>query len=79
MPMAVKATLLDSENTPHLLIGLNWDDVEAIQRGDFLMLPSGQNMPLSETSNIMVIFEDSDEALVQRIKSKVRTDEMSGM
>jgi hypothetical protein len=69
--MALKAALLDEENTPHLLIGFSRQDVESMQRGDVLVLPSGRNTPLTEKSDIIVFFEETDEDLVNRMQAGV--------
>ena len=48
-------------NTIHLLIGLNREDVESLQSGDVFTLPPGDALPLSDDSDIILIYEDTDE------------------
>lgn len=64
-----KAYLGDFENTTHLLIGLNREDVESLQRGEVFSMPTGQNLPLTEKSDIVFIFEETDEELIERMKA----------
>jgi hypothetical protein len=72
--MALKATILDEENTPHLLIGLSRENVETLEKGEVFVLPQGQNLPLTDKSDIVVIFEETDEALVQRMKAHMPSE-----
>jgi hypothetical protein len=67
--MALKATLLDEESTPHLLIGLSRENLESLQRGEVFVLPPGKNVPLTEKSDIVLMFEETDEDLVERMKA----------
>jgi hypothetical protein len=58
-------------NTQHLIIGLNRKDVDTILRGDVLTLPPG--MPeLSEASDIVVLFAETDKELAQRFPPALR-------
>ena len=69
--MALKAILIDNEKNPHLLIGLNREDVDSMKRGEVFVLPSGQNVALNEKSDIVLIIEETDEDLVRRMKAGV--------
>jgi hypothetical protein len=63
--MGLKATLLDDENTPHLLIGLNrksWNRSSAARSSG---CRQARNVPLTEKSDIVIIFEETDEQLVE--------------
>jgi len=60
--MALKATVLDEDKTQHLLIGLSRATIEALQRGEVFVLPPGQNPALTENSDIVLIYEETDEA-----------------
>jgi hypothetical protein len=53
------------------LIGLNRENIESLQRGDVFTLPPGQTFPLSENSDVVVIYEDTDEKLVERMKNNM--------
>jgi hypothetical protein len=70
--MAVKAIVVDDENTHHLIIGLNRSDVESILRGDVLTLPRGIVLELSEASDIVVMFAETDAALAGRFPPALR-------
>jgi hypothetical protein len=69
--MALKAFILDDKNIPHLMIGLSRTDMEAIERGEVYVLPAGPKVPLTEESDIIVIFEETDEELVKRMEAGV--------
>jgi len=70
--MAVEAIALDDENTHHLIIGLNRENVESILRGDVLTLPRGIVLELSEASDIVVLFAETDEELGKRFPPALR-------
>ena len=70
--MAVKAIAVDDENTHHLIIGLNRENVEAILRGDVLTLPRGIVLDLSDASDIVVLFAETDEELSKRFPPALR-------
>jgi hypothetical protein len=69
--MALKATILDDDNTPHLLIGLSRENIESIERGEVFVLPPGKNVPLTEESDIVILFEETDDDLVERMKAGI--------
>jgi hypothetical protein len=62
--MAIKATCIDESQTVRLLIGLNRENVEALLRGETLILPPG-SVPLDTESGIAIVFGETDEELVQ--------------
>jgi hypothetical protein len=70
--MAVKAIAADDAHTQHLIIGLNRENVESILRGDVLTLPRGIMPELSEASDIVVLFADTDEELGKRFPPALR-------
>jgi hypothetical protein len=55
--MAIKAIAVDDENTHHLLIGLNRENVDSILRGDMFTLPRGA-APLTANSEIVIVFAE---------------------
>ncbi len=65
--MVQKAWMADENDTPHLLIGLSKQALESIQRGEVVTLPRGQNIPLTNDSDIVLMYEDTEEALIERM------------
>ena len=70
--MAVKAIAVDDENTQHLIIGLNRKNVESILRGEVLTLPRGIVPELSEASDVVVLFAETDNELGRRFPPALR-------
>ena len=70
--MAVKAIAVDDANTHHLIIGLNRENIESLLRGDVFTLPHGMAVPLSEESDIVVLFAETDEDLGKRFPPSMR-------
>jgi hypothetical protein len=70
--MAVKAIAVDDENTQHLIIGLNRENVQSILQGDVLTLPRGIVPELTDTSDIVVLFAETDAALAGRFPPALR-------
>ena len=68
--MAVKAIALDDDNIQHLIIGLNRKNVESILRGD--VFPRGIAPVLSEASDIVLLFAETDEELGSRFPPALR-------
>ena len=64
--MAVKAIVVDDSNIHHLIVGLNRENVESMLRGDVFTLPRGAASVLSDDSDIVLMFEETDEALTKR-------------
>jgi hypothetical protein len=69
----------DERDTSHLLIGLSKHAVESIQRGEIVTLPGGQNLPLTDESDIVLIYEDSEEALIERMNAGFQRSEAEGL
>ena len=46
--MAIKAVAVDDQNTEHLIIGLNRDNVNSLLDGDVFTLPHGIAITLTE-------------------------------
>ena len=70
--MAIKAVAVDDAGTQHLIIGLNREDVESILHGNFFKLPQGNLHGLSDRSDVVILFEETDEALEKRFPPMMR-------
>ena len=64
--MAIKAVVVDDENTQHLIIGLTRENVNSLLDGDVFTLPQGVAISISEKSDIVLLFAETDEALEKR-------------
>jgi len=64
--MAIKAVAVDDKNTQHLIIGLNRENVNSLFYGGVFTLPHGIAIALSENSNIVLLFAETDEDLEKR-------------
>jgi hypothetical protein len=71
-PMAIKAVVLDESNTHHLIIGLNRRDVESILAGNVFTLPQGNLAGMSDSSDVVIMFEETDEDLRKRFAPALR-------
>ena len=72
MCMAIKAVAVDDENTQHLIIGLNRNNVNDLLDGDVFTLPHGAAISLTENSDIVLLFAETDEDLEKRFPPKLR-------
>ena len=70
--MAIKAVAVDDQNTEHLIIGLNRDNVNDLLEGDVFTLPHGIAITLTENSDIVLLFAETDEDLEKRFPPKLR-------
>jgi hypothetical protein len=70
--MAIKAVAVDDENTEHLVIGINRDEVRSLLDGDIFKLPQGAGISLTEKSDIVLLFADTDEELEKRFPPALR-------
>ena len=70
--MSIKAVAVDSEDIHHLIIGLNREDVETILQGNVLTLPAGYLHGLTEESDVVVLFAETDEELEGRFPRHLR-------
>jgi hypothetical protein len=70
--MAIKAVAVDDENTEHLVIGINRDEVKSLLDGDIFKLPQGAGISLTEKSDIVLLFADTDEELEKRFPPALR-------
>jgi hypothetical protein len=70
--MAIKAVAVDDENTQHLIIGLNRDNINSLLNGDVFTLPHGIAIALTENSDIVLLFAETDEDLEKRFPPALR-------
>jgi hypothetical protein len=52
---ALRAWFQDEENTIHLVIGLNRDNIASLQRGEVFTLSGGEGYVLSENSDVVLL------------------------
>ena len=71
-PIAIKAVVLDQSGTQHLIIGLNRDNVESLLNGDVFTLPPGMLSGLSEDSDVVLLFAETDQELASRFPPALR-------
>lgn len=72
MCIAIKAVAVDDENTQHLIIGLNGENVSDLFEGDVFTLPQGIVITLTEGSDIVLLFAETDEDLAKRFPPRTR-------
>jgi hypothetical protein len=70
--MAIKAVAVDDQNTQHLLIGLNRDNINSLLDGDVFTLPRGVAVSLTEESGIVLLFAETDDDLAKRFPPRLR-------
>jgi hypothetical protein len=70
--MAIKAVAVDEENTQHLIIGLNRDEVNSLLDGDVFRLPKGIDITLTTNSDIVLLFAETDADLEKRFPPVLR-------
>jgi hypothetical protein len=70
--MAIKAVAVDDQNTEHLIIGLNRENINSLFAGDVLTLPHGIAITLTENSDIVLLFAETDEELEKRFPPALR-------
>jgi hypothetical protein len=70
--MAIKAVAVDDENTQHRIIGLNRDDVNSLSDGDVFTLPHGIAVTLTENSDVVLLFAETDDNLAKRFPPRMR-------
>jgi hypothetical protein len=63
--MAIRAVAADDENTPHLIIGLNRESADSLLERGVFTLPHRFAFALSEDSNIVLLFVETDEDLAK--------------
>ena len=71
--MAIKAVVVDqSTGTQHLILGLNRENVESLLNGDVFTFPSGMLSGLSDESDIVLLFAETDQELDKRFPPSLR-------
>jgi hypothetical protein len=71
--MAIKALVVDqSTGTQHLILGLNRENVESLLNGDVFTFPPGMLSGLSEESDIVLLFGETDQELGKRFPPSLR-------
>jgi hypothetical protein len=64
--MAIKAVAVDGQNTQHLIIALNPDNINSLLDGDVFALPKGVAFSITEDSDIVLLCAETDEDLEKR-------------
>lgn len=70
--MAIKAVAVDDQNTQHLIIGLNRDNINSLLNGDVFTLPHGIAISITEQSDIVLLFAETDTDLEKRFPPMLR-------
>jgi hypothetical protein len=70
--MAIKAVVVDDQNTQHLIIGLNRDNVNSLLNGDVFTLPRGIGISITEESDIVLLFAETNQELEKRFPPALR-------
>lgn len=70
--MAIKAVAVDDQNTEYPIIGLNRGDVDSLLDGDVFTLPQEIAISLTENSDIVLLFDETDEELEKRFPARLR-------
>jgi hypothetical protein len=70
--MAIEAIVVDDATTNHVIIGLNRENIESLLRGDVFTLPHGMPVALSEDSDIVLLFAETDDELGKRLPPSTR-------
>jgi hypothetical protein len=70
--MSIKAVVVDTGDIHHLIVGLNRKDVETILEGNVLTLPAGFLVGLTEQSDVVLLFAETDEDLDRRFPRNLR-------
>jgi hypothetical protein len=70
--MAIKAVAVDDQNTQHLIIGLNRENIDSLLHGDIFTLPKGVPIEITEESDIVLLFAETDEDLEKRFAPALR-------
>jgi hypothetical protein len=70
--MAIKAVAVDDQNTQHLIIGLNRENINSLLDGEVFTLPKGVAISLTEDSDIVLLFAENDKDLEKRFPPMLR-------
>jgi hypothetical protein len=70
--MAIKAVLVDESSTHHLILGLNRENIDSLLSGNVFKFPKGMLSGLSEDSDIVLLFAETDQQLEKRFPPTLR-------
>ena len=70
--MAIKTIVVDDQNTKHLIIGLNRENMDSLLKGDVFTLPKRIPFEMIEDSDIVVLFAETDKDLEKRFPPVLR-------
>jgi len=70
--MAIKVVAVDDQNTQRLIIGLNRENIDPLLDGDVFKLPRGIAISITEESDIVLRFADTDKDLEKRFPPMLR-------
>src|SRR5689334_16273145 len=73
-PMAVKAVVVDGTNTHHLIIGISRETLDTLLSGEVFVLPPGNLSGLNESSDVVLLFAETDKELESRFPPHLRPD-----
>jgi hypothetical protein len=61
--MAIKSVVVDESGTHHLTLGLNRENVDSLLNGNVFTFPKGMLSSLSEDSDVVLLFAETDPAI----------------
>jgi hypothetical protein len=70
--MAIKAVVVDESSTRHLILGLNRENIDSLSSGNVFTFPKGMLSGLSEDSDIVLLFAETDQQLEKRFPPTLR-------
>jgi hypothetical protein len=70
--MAVKAVCKDKEGIQHLIIGLSRENLNTLVDGEVLTMPQGLAANITEASDIVLLFAETDAELKSRMSPLMR-------
>jgi hypothetical protein len=70
--MSVKAVAGDETGTQHLIIGLNREDIQSLLEGNVLTLPRGVYPQMTENSDVVLLFAETDHDISKRFPPGLR-------
>jgi hypothetical protein len=70
--MAIKSVVVDESGTHHLILGLNRENVDSLLNGNVFTFPKGMLSGLSEDSDVVLLFAETDQQLEKRFPPTLR-------
>jgi hypothetical protein len=70
--MAIKSVVVDESGTHHLILGLNRENVDSVLNGNVFTFPKGLLSGLSEDSDVVLLFAETDQQLEKRFPPTLR-------